>query len=76
MLKGGVAVVPRLITEIEKGDNSLIPVASELTKPRIRSRIKVLSPKLQKNATRYEALEWWKKNKQKWTVFQSKIPEK
>lgn len=74
MLKGGVAAIPYLIAEIEKGDDALIPVASELTRPRVR-RTRDLSPKLSENATRTKALEWWKKNKKKWTVFQSEIPD-
>ena len=73
MLKGGVAATPYLIAEIENGDNALIPVASKLTKPRNR-RIKDISANLSENATLTKALEWWKKNKQKWVVFQPTPP--
>jgi len=69
MLKGGVAAVPYLMDEIEKGDASSIPVAAKLTKPRAH-RIKDVGPQLSEKATQKEAKEWWKKNKQKWTIFQ------
>ena len=69
MLKGGVAAMPYVIAEIEKGDVSFIPVAAKLTKPRAR-RIKDTGPQLPEKATQTEAKEWWKKNKQKWTIFQ------
>lgn len=75
MLRGGVAAIPYVIAEIKKGDVSLIPIAAKLTKPRLR-QIKDLSPQLSENATRDEALEWWKKNKQKWIIFQPTPPKK
>lgn len=73
MLRGGVAAVPYVIAEIEKGDTSLVPIASQLTKPRAH-RIKDPSPQLSENATQIEALQWWKKNKQKWIIFQPTRP--
>jgi hypothetical protein len=75
MLKGGVAVVPHLIAEIEKGDTSLIPVVAKLTDPGI-PRIRSFYPQLSETATRDKVLEWWRRNKRKWTVFQPEITEK
>lgn len=75
MLSGGIAALPYLIAEMEKGDSSLVPVAAKLTRPRIR-RVKDLSPELSENAKQADALKWWQKNKQKWTVFQTKTSEK
>jgi len=68
MLRGGVAAVPHVIREIEKGDETLVSVASKLTGPRNR-RIKNTGPRVPEKATRAKALEWWRENKQKWTVF-------
>ncbi len=75
MLSGGVAALPYLMREIEKGDASLVRAAAKLSRPR-SPRIKAAGPKLLDNASREEALQWWRGNKKKWTVFQPAKPER
>jgi hypothetical protein len=71
MVKGGVAALPYMMREIEKGDASLVRAAAKLAWPRSRRKKNPDSELiLLENASRAEALEWWQGNKQKWTVFQ------
>jgi hypothetical protein len=71
MLRGGAAVLPYVLEEIEKGDETLIPGVSYLTRLRsIRPGVEE-KPELRKDATREECLQWWTDNKDRWVVFQA-----
>lgn len=71
----GIAALPYIIDAIEKGDVSLVPIVPELTRGH-KAKALHLNPELSINAKRAEVLEWWKKNKQKWTIFRPKASEK
>jgi len=59
----GIAALPYIIEKVEQGDGDLIPLVSRLTSgaggapDAVRSR-----------ASAAECLDWWDKNKQKWTL--------
>ncbi len=68
MTGGGVAALPFMIEEIQKGDANLVPVVAELTKG--------VGTDLRSTATRAECLNWWKANSQHWLIkFESKGDE-
>jgi len=69
----GIAALPYIMDAIEKGDSYLVPIIPELTRGH-QAKALHLSPGLSNNAKRAEALEWWKKNKQKWFIFQPTPP--
>ena len=60
MLDGGVAALPFIIDEIDRGDDRLVPVVAELTKGR--------GSGLRSDATRADRLGSWKENKGKWII--------
>lgn len=68
MVRGGVPALTLLMDAIEKGDESLVPLVSELTTLKGR-RFDTKGLQIKSTATRTQALEWWKQNKQKWLRF-------
>lgn len=57
MIDLGVAALPYMIEKIEKGDKELISAVSYLTGGEVKT-----------DAKTSECVEWWKKNKEKWTI--------
>ncbi len=58
LAKLGVAALPLIIEKIEQGESGLIPIVSMLT-----------DNKLKNDAGIKDVLDWWKANKEKWTIF-------
>ena len=54
----GLAALPLIIHKIEKGETDLIPLVSQLSDNKIKS-----------DATQKVVLDWWKDNKNKYTIF-------
>lgn len=54
----GIACIPLMIQKIEKGETDLIPLVSQLTDNSVKN-----------DASAKEVLDWWKTNKDKWTIF-------
>ncbi|UCD85470.1 MAG: hypothetical protein JSU92_04565 [Deltaproteobacteria bacterium] len=53
----GIAALPYMIKKIEQGDKKLVPAFSYL-----------IDDAVKKNASTLECVDWWKKNKDKWTL--------
>ena len=62
MLKGGISALPYIIDKIETGDEELINSVKKLTNGSGNS--------LDKDAGREDCLNWWKENKDKWSMVQ------
>lgn len=54
----GVVALPLIIEKIDNGETDLIPLVSQLTDNRVKS-----------DAQAQEVLDWWKDNKDRWTIF-------
>ena len=54
----GVVALPLIIEKIEKGETDLTPLVSQLTNNKVKS-----------DAEAKEVLNWWKENKERWTIF-------
>jgi len=69
MLSGGLAVLPCLMDEIEKGDESLLWMVESVKQGRIlnfnKDRLST------ETATRASSQNWWRNNKEKWLVIES-----
>ncbi len=53
----GIAALPHMIKKIEQGDKELVPAFSYL-----------IDAAVKKDASTLECVDWWKKNKDKWTL--------
>ncbi len=62
MLKGGISALPYIIDKIETGDEELIKSVKKITNGSGNS--------LDKDAGWEDCLNWWKENKDKWSMVQ------
>lgn len=53
----GIVILPNIIEKIEHGETEFIPIVSYFTDDAVKKDAKVS-----------ECVEWWKKNKEKWTL--------
>ena len=53
----GIDALPYMVEKVKQGDTNLIPIISELADGEIKSTAKPA-----------ECIEWWQKNKEKWTL--------
>ncbi len=59
----GIAALPYIIKKVEQGDAQLIPLVSRLT-----SGAGGAPDAISSRASAMECLDWWNKNKQRWTL--------
>jgi hypothetical protein len=67
MTCGGVASLPYIMEQVEKGDDSLVPYISQFVRP-IRRKQPESGPGLLKTATRSQCIRWWRDNHGKYEI--------
>lgn len=70
MVSGGIATLPYIMAELDKGEDDALVLAAEHLKAG-GYREAILRRQATARREKAETLQWWAENKERWTLFQS-----